>query len=99
MTYKIINWIKRVYKFFEDLFYDLFYDHKDGINAPMTFSIGRTAFVVWFFITANKTWNGVPLNYFWYVLGISLLSYVIGKNYIVTSLGMGSQQDNSKEHP
>lgn len=79
-----INWIKRTYKFFEDIVYDLMWDKKDGPDAPMTFSLGRSAFIIWFIITCRLILNGAPADYLWYSIGFSLLGYTIGKQYIVT---------------
>ena len=93
------NRIKLLYKFFEDMFYDICYDKKDGLYNPMTFSIGRTAFVVWFIVTVHKTLMQEPTEYLWYILGISLLSYVVGKQYIVTNLGISSTAVEAKDHP
>lgn len=81
------QWVKGLYQWAEDLFYDVFYDKKDGGANPMTFSLGRTSFVVWMFSTVQLTYAGVALSYLWFLLGLSLLGYVIGKSYIITSLG------------
>lgn len=81
-----------LYKFFEDAFYDVFYDHKEGLHMPMTFSLGRTCFIIWFYITicdrdilfAAKNTLGVLT---WALLGLSLLAYNIGRQNIITSIG------------
>lgn len=93
------NWIKRFYKFFEDMFYDIMYDNKAGLGAPMTFSVGRASFVTWFTVTIQKALASQTMDYLWYVLGISLLSYVIGKQYIITNLGVGVKGLDTEEHP
>lgn len=93
----LTNRIKLFYKVFEDMFYDIFYDKKDGENNPMTFSVGRSSFVVWFYCTITLTMAGAVLSYLWYLLGLSLLGYVIGKAYIITSLGGVTFNQTSKD--
>jgi hypothetical protein len=84
---RVGNRINLIYTFFEDIVYDAMWDKKDGPKNPMTFSLGRTSFIIWFFFTIKLVVLGASLTYLWYLLGLSLLSYVVGKQYIITSLG------------
>ena len=85
------HWLTHLFRAISKLITDIFYDN----NGTKKFSLGRTSFIVWFYITcygvvdAIRTDNvivmaGLPL--WWALVGLSLLGYVIGTKYIVTKL-------------
>lgn len=65
------------------------FSEKDPLDGDMRFSIGRSSFIAWFWVTLlisikyTTTFALLPV-YYW-LLGFSLLGYVIGKEYLVLS--------------
>ena len=81
------------------------FSEKDPLDGDMRFSIGRTSFVAWFwvvlvgFVRENAFLLTAPAS-FWLV-GFSLLGYVIGREYLVLSFfqknGNGNGNGDHKE--
>lgn len=84
---RVGNRIKLIYTFFEDIFYDIFFDRKDGVNSPLCFSLGRSSFIVSLYCIIYWVNMGIAVPLPFYFICISALAYVIGKQNIITSLG------------
>ena len=78
------------------------FSEKDPIDNDMRFSIGRTSFVAWFWTTLviafkySSMFANIPV-YFW-LLGFSLLGYVIGKEFLVLSFAQKMVNGNGDNH-
>ena len=100
---RVGNRITLIYKFFEDIFYDIFFDCKDGISAPLCFSLGRSSFIVSLYCIIYWINMGIAVPLPFYLIPLSCLAYIIGRNNIITSLpGMTFSQiqnlDELNEH-
>lgn len=89
------HWIIQVFRVIENVLINTFYDDKNKNGKPETFSIGRSTFIIWAYITflaaVKAIYNnditviaGLPVM--WWAFGFSCLAYVIGKQYIITNL-------------
>jgi len=105
------HWLTHLFRAITKLLTDIFYESHNG----QKFSLGRTSFIVWFYLTCWIVRDslmthdivviaGLPLA--WWTVGLSLLGYIIGKQYIVTKLNLLSQNitdievsDDEKDGP
>lgn len=85
-----------------DFFVDSISDYDDRTGEEK-FSLGRGSWIVWFYSTIYFVFNGIVLSYLWYLVGLSLLGYIIGTKYIVSSIGGASVKESidwsQEEHP
>lgn len=81
---------------------------KDSLDRPTDaypyrLSLGRSSWIVWFYTTIIFVLKAIPLSYMWFLIGLSLLGYIIGKQFIVTSIGGASRSEyidfTNEEHP
>lgn len=98
------HWIKSLLRLIQNIFLNLFFDNKRGGPDPETFSIGRTGFNIWFYVTCLAMIKAI---YFenpiviasippgWWMIGLSLLGYVIGTKYIVSKFSAFSSNITS----
>lgn len=84
----IKNLIFGIVDFFVDSVSD--YDTRSGEEK---FSLGRGSWIVWFYSTIYFTHVGVALSFYWYVVGMSVLGYVIGTKYLVSLTGTMPKPD------
>ena len=102
MANKTIDLIKKFIVNVIDFFVDSVSDY-DERTGEEKFSLGRGSWIVWFYSTIYFVFNGIILSYIWYLVGLSLLGYIIGSKYIVTSIGGASRIENvdwsNEEHP
>ena len=83
-----------------------------GNRNDLKLSLGRSSWIIWFYttiylmVTRQQIETVVPA-YYWYLLGLSLLGYVIGKQYILTGFSGVDRSElltekidwTTKDHP
>ena len=63
-------------------------DKLDGKKEHFKYrlSLGRSSWIVWFYATIYFIAKGIILSYLWYLIGLSILGYVIGTKYIIKGI-------------
>jgi len=92
MYYKTLSLIVKFIVSVIDFFVDSVSDYDDRTGEEK-FSLGRGSWIVWFYSTIYFVFNGIILSYLWYLVGLSLLGYIIGTKYIVTGIGGASRAE------
>lgn len=94
-----MNIMKATFKAIKDLIFgiiDFFVDSVsdyDSRTGEDKFSLGRGSWIVWFYSTVYFTYTGVALSLYWYVVGMSVLGYVIGTKYLFSLTGTAPAPD------